>query len=428
VLTVAVLGEVEVRRDGALLPLPTGKTTELLVRLALDANSPVRADVLIEDLWGEPVGRNTLQSKVSQLRRALGERGLVPGSGDAYRLVVDRGGVDAFAVVDLAAGASAARAARDAALAVDRATEGLALFRGDVLVDAGDWAYPHRVRLDELRLGLLEDLMAARVDLGSGSEVVAGLETLVERYPLREGLWASLVTALYRAGRQADALAAYSRVRTHLMEELGIEPGAGLQALERQVLQQSPALETAPTDAPLAVPGNLPALAASFVGREADVTELTSRVGQHRLVTVVGPAGVGKTRLAIEVGRRLPGALPLGARHCQARPRPVHVAGGPHQCPPPAQPRPRQRDRLELRPAVPRRPTWTVGARLLSRGCLAGRDRALDGGARCPVRLGARHDQQARRPLDGQRGRSRRRVGALPVARQHPRLRRRPPP
>ena len=102
-LTVAVLGAVEVRRDGVLLAVPTGKTTELLVRLALDAGSPVRADVLVEDLWGEPVGRNTLQSKVSQLRRALGDRALVPGSGDAYRLVVDRSGVDAFAVVDLAA-------------------------------------------------------------------------------------------------------------------------------------------------------------------------------------------------------------------------------------------------------------------------------------------------------------------------------------
>ena len=186
--------------------MPTGKTTELLVRLALDAGAPVRADVLVEDLWGEPVGRNTLQSKVSQLRRALGDRGLVPGSGDAYRLVVDPSGVDAFAVADLAAEASAARAAGDPALAARRAAEGLALFRGDVLVDAGDWAHPHRVRLDELRMGLLEDLLAARVELGSGGDVVAELEALVERYPLREGLWASLITALYRAGRQADAL------------------------------------------------------------------------------------------------------------------------------------------------------------------------------------------------------------------------------
>ncbi len=304
-LTVAVLGAVEVRRDGAVLPVPTGKTTELLVRLALDPGAPVRADVLVEDLWGEPVGRNTLQSKVSQLRRALGDRDLVHGSGDAYRLEVDPSGVDAFAVADLAAEASAARAAGDPALAARRAAEGLALFRGDVLVDAGDWAHPHRVRLDELRMGLLEDLLAARVELGSGGDVVAELEALVERYPLREGLWASLITALYRAGRQADALAAYTRVRTLLVDELGVEPGAGLRALEQRVLQQSPALEPPSLAPPATVPGNLPTVAAPFVGREAETADLASLVRKHRLVTAVGPAGVGKTRLAVEVGRGL---------------------------------------------------------------------------------------------------------------------------
>ena len=110
-----------------------------------------------------------------------------------------------------AAAASAARAAGDPALAARRAAEGLALFRGDVLVDAGDWAHPHRVRLDELRMGLLEDLLAARVELGSGGDVVAELEALVERHPLREGLWASLITALYRAGRDHKK---YNALRT----------------------------------------------------------------------------------------------------------------------------------------------------------------------------------------------------------------------
>ena len=300
-----MLGAVEVRRDGLLLPVPRGKTTELLVRLALDAGAPVRTDLLVEDLWGEPVGRNTLQSKVSQLRSALGGRDVVPGSGDAYRLLVDRSAIDAFRVVELAAGAAAARTAGDAGLAVERASEGLELFRGEALVEAGDWAHPHRVRLDELRLGLLEDLMAARLDLGSGGEVVGELESLVERNPLREGLWALLITALYRAGRQAEALAAYTRVRMLLRDELGIEPGTRLRALEQHVLRQSPMLGAA-TERPLvSVPGNLPTIAASFVGRENDARELTSLMESHRLVTVVGPAGVGKTRLAIEVGRGL---------------------------------------------------------------------------------------------------------------------------
>ena len=305
-LTVAVLGPVEVRRDGERLAVPAGKTTELLVRLALDAGARVRGDALVEDLWTEPVSRNTLQSKVSQLRRALGDRDLVVGAGDTYTLAVDPSCVDALRVVELAAAASAARASADAATALDRARAGLALFRGEVLVDSGDWASAQRTRLTEVRIGLLEDVMAARVDLGSGGEVVGELESLVEQYPLRERLWSALVTALYRAGRQADALSAYTRVRTLLVDELGIEPGAGLRALEQQVLHQSAALETTPRDRPVVVPGNLPTVAASLVGRDSEVAAVLSLVQAHRLLTVVGPAGVGKTRLALEVGRALP--------------------------------------------------------------------------------------------------------------------------
>ena len=305
-LTVAVLGEVEVHRDGVRLDLPTGKTTELLARLALDVGSRVRADALIEDLWAGPTGKNTLQSKVSQLRRALGDKDLVVGTGDGYALAVDASSVDASRVTQLAAEAADARGADDAAVALDRAREGLALFQGEVLVDAGDWAAAHRTRLEEVRLGLVEDAMAARVELGAGGEVVAELESLVERYPLREGLWASLITALYRAGRQADALSAYGRVRRLLVDELGIEPGSALRSLEQQVLLQSAELERVPASRPRAVAGNLPAPAATLVGRAQDLESLVSEVEQHPLVTLVGLAGVGKTRLAIEVGRHLP--------------------------------------------------------------------------------------------------------------------------
>ncbi len=304
-LTVAVLGPVEARRDGNRRPVPSGKTTELLVRLALDAGSRVRTDALVEDLWAEPVGRNTVQSKVSQLRRALGDRDLVVGSGDGYALMLDRGCVDALRVVDLAAAAAAARGAADPATALDKATAGLALFRGEVLVDAGDWASPHRTRLDEVRMGLVEDVLAARIELGSGGEVVAELEALVELHPLREGLWSSLITALYRAGRQADALAAYTRVRTLLIDELGIEPGTGLRALEQQVLRQSTQMEGSPLRPAVVVPGNLPPVATTMVGRAADVAALAPLLAKHRLVSVVGTAGVGKTRLALEVARAL---------------------------------------------------------------------------------------------------------------------------
>ncbi|MET0997390.1 MAG: BTAD domain-containing putative transcriptional regulator [Marmoricola sp.] len=304
-LTVAVLGAVEVRRDGVRLDLPAGKTTELLARLALDAGTRVRAEALLEELWDGPAGRNTLQSKVSQLRRALGDKELVEGSTESYRLTVEPSAVDAARATELAAQATEARLAGDAAVSLERAREGLALFRGEVLADAGDWATAHRTRLDEVRMGLVEDAMAARVDLGAGGDVVGELESLVEQHPLREGLWASLITALYRSGRQADALAAYGRVRRVLVDELGIEPGATLRSLEQQVLQQSAELEPTSSPRSVSVPGNLPPAGAPLVGRGDDLSAVTLATDEHRLVSLVGVAGVGKTRLALEVARGL---------------------------------------------------------------------------------------------------------------------------
>ncbi|MGZ5403886.1 MAG: ATP-binding protein [Nocardioides sp.] len=321
------------------LGLPAGKTTELLARLALAAGSHVRADVLIEDLWSTPTGRNTLQSKVSQLRRGLRDRDLVLGDQDGYTLAVDPAAVDAVRVVALAAQATDARTAGDPAAALARASEGLALYRGEVLVDVGDWAAPHRTRLQEVRLALVEDAMAARVVLGAGSEIVGELESLVGQHPLREGLWTSLITALYRAGRQAEALAAYGRIRRALVDELGIEPGPALRSLERRVLQQSPSLDGATTTA-TGVPGNLPARAAPLVGRDENLADLVAALAEHRLVNVVGTAGVGKTRLATEAGRGLkaPGGVWLvrldsidsTAVLPQVVAETLHVSGGEH--------------------------------------------------------------------------------------------------
>jgi predicted ATPase/DNA-binding SARP family transcriptional activator len=312
-LTVGVLGPLEVRRDGRPLSVPSGRTTEVLVRLALDAGQLVSAERLIDDLWGAAAagtGRNTLQSKVSQLRRALGEPALVSSGHGGYTLALDPGRVDALQVVGLAATAAAARRAGDPASAMAAATEALGLFRGEVLVDAGDgeWLQPHRARLDEVRLGLLEDRAAAGVDLGGGAEMLAELEWLVGQHPLREGLWASYITALYRAGRQADALAASQRVRRLLVDELGIEPGTVLRDLERQVLRQSAILDTAPAAAaaaPTLVVGNLPTLSTPLVGRGDDLAAVGRLLDSSRLVTLVGPAGVGKTRTALEVVRSL---------------------------------------------------------------------------------------------------------------------------
>ncbi len=316
-LTVAVLGPVELRRDGAHLPLPGGKTTEVLIRLALDAGVLVRADRLIEDLWSAravSTARNTLQSKVSQLRRVLGDPTAVIGGGAGYTLAVDVAQVDALRVLRTAESATALRQAGDIHAVLRTCTTGLAMFRGDILPGAGDgeWVPPWRARLEEARLRLTEDQLAARIDLGAAGELVGELESLVAVHPLREGLWTLLITALYRAGRQADALAAFRQVRHHLADELGLDPGAELRALEQRVLRHDEALDpdvrqvratAAGRARPQPARGNLPGLSASLIGRQSDLAVVTELVAGRRLVTVVGPAGVGKTRLAIEVAR-----------------------------------------------------------------------------------------------------------------------------
>ncbi|MET0863023.1 MAG: BTAD domain-containing putative transcriptional regulator, partial [Nakamurella sp.] len=311
-LTVAVLGPVQVRLDGQSILVPSGKTTEVLIRLALAANELVATDRILDDLWagaGSGVGKNTLQSKVSQLRRALGGSNLIISGHGGYRLDIDPAAVDALQVNQLAATTHELRSSGRLAAAADSATGALALFRGPPLVDAGEcaWLHPHRARLEQIRLGLLEDQLAARVQLGAGSDAIGQLEDLVTHYPLREGLWFWLITALYRNGRQADALAAYARVRTTLVDELGLEPGGQLQELETQVLQHTlSSVQVIPERAavPTTATGNLPRASSALIGRAADLAALGQQIRDQRLVTLVGTPGVGKTRLAIEVARQ----------------------------------------------------------------------------------------------------------------------------
>ena len=299
-LTVALLGPVEVRRDDEPVPVPSGRTTEVLVRLALEAGRSVRAEQILDELWAGSEGRNTLQSKVSQLRRALGGAAPVSFGLGGYRLNVDD--VDLLAVERLAGQVAEARRAGNPEIVRERAAAALAHFRGEVLQGAGDgaWLEPHRRRWEEVRLGLVEDHLAARVSLGAAGDVVGELEELTERHPLREGLWSSLVTALYRAGRQADALAAYARVRRRLVEDLGVDPGPGLRRLEEEILAQSASLAGL-EPGPDRRPGNLPPVGPGLVGRATESAALHALLTEHRVVTVVGPAGVGKTRMALAV-------------------------------------------------------------------------------------------------------------------------------
>ena len=195
---------------------------------------------------------------MSKLRRALGDPALITGGAAGYtlrrrpRLRRRAGGGAAGRVVGCAGPVMPRR---------DVCATALAMFRGEILPAAGDgaWLAPHRARLDEARLRLTEEHLAARVDLGAAGELVGELEALVGDHPLREGLWTLLITALYRAGRQADALAAYRRVRQQLADELGLDPGPELQALEQQVLRH----DRGPGRArPPAAGGNLPGLSA----------------------------------------------------------------------------------------------------------------------------------------------------------------------
>ncbi len=290
------MGPVEVRRDGVPVTIPGGKTAELLVRLALDAGRTVGADRLLDDLWaGAPTQRNTLQAKVARLRRAI--PGAIEG---AYRLAVDPAQVDALRVLSTAAAAARRLEAGDEHGARALSVAALDGFGADLLPGAGDWAAPWRVELEEARARLLETHFAARLRLSE--PVIAELEAAVATAPYQERLWELLITALYRAGRQADALAAYQRVRVRLADDLGLDPGPRLRELERQVLEQDPLLRAAPA-------GNLPSLQVELIGRDGDLATVQALLDAQRLVVLLGTGGIGKTALAIAAGRLRPGSV-----------------------------------------------------------------------------------------------------------------------
>jgi predicted ATPase/DNA-binding SARP family transcriptional activator len=311
VLSISVIGPVEVRRAGRLISVPAGKTSELLVRLALEAGSPVRTDRLVEDLWGDDsvrTSRNTVQSKIAKLRRALGDPPVIVGGDGGYTLNVDPFDVDALAAPTRAAEAGALLDSGDDQGAADLCASTLQMFRGDLLAAAGDgdWVIPHRARLDEARMQLLETSCSARLRLGDSGDVIGDLEVAVTSHPYQESLWVLLITALYQAGRQADALAAYQRIRLRLAEELGLDPGRQLQLLEQQILIHDATIEPvrpATIRIDSLVAGNLPPISADLVGREAEIAALSELVANNRLVEVVGPGGIGKTAIAIATGR-----------------------------------------------------------------------------------------------------------------------------
>jgi DNA-binding SARP family transcriptional activator len=247
-----ILGPLEVADGDAVIPLAGAKQRGLLAILLLSANETVSSDRLIDELWGgqsPESGRTALQVRVSQLRKALGAAGdAIDTRAPGYVLRLEPEQLDLHRFERLVGEADAA----EPALAAAKLREALALWRGPPLADLSyeSFAQPAIRRLGELRLAALEKRVDADLALGRHADLVAELETFVADHPLRERLRAQLMLALYRCGRQADALAVYQSTRRALVEQLGIEPSPPLRELEQAILRQDAALELAAAAAP----------------------------------------------------------------------------------------------------------------------------------------------------------------------------------
>jgi predicted ATPase/DNA-binding SARP family transcriptional activator len=306
---IGILGSFEVRTDdGALADVPGTRLRALLIALALEPGRVVPKATLIDWIWGEQPPADTanaLQRLVSRLRKALPE-GSIEGQPGGYRLTAEPDAVDAVRFEGLVAQARDAEGARRVRLL----REALALWRGAAMADVGledSEAFDAAVtRLDRLRLAALEDRFEAEVGLGHGAELAAELTDLVAAHPERERLVAALMRALAAAGRDTEALLVYERTRQTLADLLGVDPAPELSALHVALLRGELGRREENRKT------NVRAELTSFVGRDADVAAVRELIGEHRLTTLIGPGGSGKTRLAIETARTLLGDLPDG--------------------------------------------------------------------------------------------------------------------
>ncbi|MFI6598983.1 BTAD domain-containing putative transcriptional regulator [Nonomuraea sp. NPDC050536] len=296
----AVWGE-----DGEPVHVPETKVRALLADLLVHEGRPVPADRLIEDVWGRATPASTLQARISQLRRALGDPGAIVLGPAGYRLTA--ADVDAGRFLALAAARTGTPRERAA-----RLEEALALWRGPAYADFADFdfARPEIARLEEARLSAFEELAEVRQALGEPVEVA----DLVAAHPLRERLRAVHMKALYRAGRQSEALASYRQLRTLLADELGLDPSPEIVAVHEAILRQDPAL------APPGAASSLPAPLTDMIGRQPQVRDVSALLETFRLVTLTGSGGVGKTRLALEIAWHVTGSPAAGARGSVAFP------------------------------------------------------------------------------------------------------------
>jgi len=305
-----VLGAVQVLGPGG-VEIPAGgpRARALLVLLLLDAGRIVPAERLIDGLYGDspPAGAaNALQSQVSRLRQAVGEYAPIEFHPAGYRLAVAPEEVDATRFTRLAADGQRALGAGDLAGAAAALREALDLWRGPALADAPH-AAGRAARLEELRLAAVEDRVEAELGLGATpAQLVAELRDLVSAHPLRERPRALLMRALYAAGRPAEALSAYEAARQRFADELGTDPSPEMTALHVAILRRDLATGGAEGDEAPRPPG-LPGQLTSFVGRDEELRRVGKLLCEARLVTLHGPGGAGKTRLAVEAAGRQDG-------------------------------------------------------------------------------------------------------------------------
>ncbi|NES15063.1 MULTISPECIES: BTAD domain-containing putative transcriptional regulator [Micromonospora] len=341
-MQVGILGPLTVAADGRQVEIGGARLRRLLILLALEVGRTVTVEALTDALWADTAPTdptNAVQSLVSRLRRALPATSALHSAHGGYRLELPREAVDAYRFERLAREGQRALRAGDPATATSCLAEALSLWRGPALADASDTRYAAAAaaRLEELRLSALEDRAEADLVSGRADQLVAEMEELAARHPLRERTRALLMNALYATGRQAEALRSYEDFRARLAEELGVDPSPRVRDLHVAMLRRDPALtpaavpltRAAPAGAPAATsadrpgppqapgpatrPGNLRAPLTTFVGRDAELRRLAGQLRDGRLVTLVGPGGAGKTRLATTLAGTLADAHPGGA-------------------------------------------------------------------------------------------------------------------
>lgn len=316
-LSVGVLGPLEVRVRGRAVEVPRGKPQALVAALALSAGRVLHADVLAERLWGDQLPqrpRAGLQNNVLRLRRLIGPD-LIRTTADGYLLEIEPDDVDALRFLRLLDAANTAPASG----ARDLLVEACGLWRGEPLAGIGSDSLErdYSPSLTERYLTALE----RRIDLDLGSTTepsgpIAELRDLTARFPLRESLWERLLAALYRAGRQAEALDAYQRLRTTLVDTLGADPSVALRQLHQRILDEPRPPDRSnehpdeqhPSDRP-APPAQLPFDTSDFVGRTAQIQTVVDWFSPPRdaltVAVVTGPGGIGKTTFAVHTAHRL---------------------------------------------------------------------------------------------------------------------------